>query len=236
MKIALLGDLHGNMPAVQAMDAYLQAQQVDAIYCLGDIIGKGPSNAEAFDWAMARCDVVLVGNWDELLWKVSPLSEMLAWYSAQLGPERLRRLSALPYEHRFVFSGRRFRLVHGRPFVDEALASDSPLKERMRLFDTGDDYRPQVVCFADVHRPFYQHMAAGVLCNTGSVGNPLAMQPYASCLILEGEPGANEAPLTYTIVQLPYDREEAVRQALRAEGMPLRDAYIKEVRTGRYSR
>lgn len=236
MRIALLGDLHGNMPAVEAVDAHIHTQHIDAIYCLGDLIGKGPRSAEAFDWAVDRCDVILVGNWDELLWQDPPPFPSLAWHKAQLGDARVKKLASFPYEHRFTFAGRRFRLVHGRPFVDEALGSDSPIEKRMALFDAEDGYTPEVVGFADVHRPFYQHMRRGVLFNTGSVGNPLALQPYASYIIIEGEMGDVMGPLTYTIVQLPYDREEAVRQAEMAVDMPMRDAFIQEVRTGRYSR
>lgn len=237
MRIALIADLHGNMPAIEAVSAHIATQHIDATYCLGDLIGKGPSSAEAFDWAMENCDVVIQGNWDEAVCKGIYLRpETLSFHQAALCEDRLKRLSALPFEHRLTLSGRKIRLIHGRPFVDEALGSDSPIEKRMQLFDTDDGYAPDVVGFADVHRPFYQHMRSGVLFNTGSVGNPLAGQPYASYLILEGTLGDAIAPLLYTIVQLPYDREEAIRQAEATPDMPQREAYINEVQTGRYSR
>lgn len=236
MRIALLADLHGNMPAVEAVDAHIRTQRIDAIFCLGDMVGKGPRSADALDWALSRCDVVIQGNWDEALWQGHLMPESIRYHAGQLGAERMRLLQSLPYEHRLTFAGRKVRLVHGRPLVDEALGSDSPLEKRMALFDTDDGYLPDVVGFADVHRPFYQHMCRGVLLNTGSVGNPLAGQPYASYVILEGEMGDAPGPILHTIVQLPYDRDEAVRQAMAARDMPMRDAFINEVRTGRYSR
>lgn len=237
MRLALIADLHGNLPALEAVAAHIQTQRIDKIYCLGDLVGKGPRSAETLDWARANCDLVLQGNWDECIWAGKYMDNAtLDWYRKQLGKERLAYLQGLPLEHRMMFAGRRVRLLHGRPIVPWALGSDDPVEQRMQLFDTPDGYAPEMVGFADVHRPFYQHMRGGVLFNTGSVGNPLAGQPWASYVILEGEMGDAHGPVTHTIVQLPYDREEAVRQAEEAEGLPLQTAFVNEIKTGRYSR
>lgn len=237
MKIALLGDLHGNMTAVEAVDQDMKARRLDAIYCLGDLIGKGPQSPETMDWALARCEIVLQGNWDEVISRENSPFPDSPWYRKQLGKERLRVLSMLPPEHRFLFSGRRVRLLHGRPIVPDTVYSDSALPERLRLFETDDDYRPNIVGFSDIHRPFFEQITdAGTLFNTGSVGNPLARQPYATYAILEGQPDDAVDTLTHTIVQVPYDREEAMRLALQAPDLPGLDAYINELRTGLYSR
>ena len=64
-RIALIADLHGNLPAVEALEQDLKTRSVDEIWCLGDIVGKGPSSPDTFDWAMAHCSLILRGNWDE---------------------------------------------------------------------------------------------------------------------------------------------------------------------------
>lgn len=237
MKIALLGDLHGNWPAVEAVDRHIKAQGVDKVYCLGDLVGKGPRSPETMDWALARCQVVLRGNWDEGVALAPPDSAGGQWYKKQLGEARCEALRTLPWEHRFAFAGRRVRLLHGRPLVPEVVYSDAPEAARRKLFEGPDGYAPDLVIFADIHRPFYQQIPPlGVLMNTGSVGNPLAGQPFPSYLVLEGEPGEAPGPLSYTFFQLEYDREEAVRQAEETPDLPLREAFIREVRTGYYSR
>lgn len=235
MRIAMIADLHGNMPALRAVEESLALQRVDTLYCLGDIVGKGPSSIETMEWALAHCDVVLGGNWDYNIAGIAYPG--LEWYAEQLGEARLDILRALPEEHRFTFCGRRVRLLHGRPTIDEALNADSPIEQRLELFDTPDGYRPQMVGIADVHRPFYEHIGtAGILFNTGSVGNPLGDQPYATYIILDGEMGETVCPMQWTVVQLPYDRDQAVRDAEAMDGMPSKAAFINEVRTGRYSR
>ena len=54
MRIALVADLHGNRPATLALERDLRLIHPDRVLCLGDIVGKGPSNDFTFDWAMAR--------------------------------------------------------------------------------------------------------------------------------------------------------------------------------------
>lgn len=237
MKIALLGDLHGNMAAVEAVDTDIKKRQVDAIYCLGDLVGKGPFSPETMDWAFARCDMILQGNWDEAICSKSIDFYGKAWFRKQLGEKRLHLLSELPMEHRLLFAGRRMRLLHGRPVISRVVYSDSEIAHRLLLFKTPDQYQPQIVGFADIHRPFYEHIVdAGTLFNTGSVGNPLGQHPYASYVILEGEMGGEPGTLTHTIVQVAYNRELAVRQAQAVHDLPALDAFVNELRTGLYSR
>ncbi len=64
MKRALISDIHGNLEAFQAVLADIQAQSIDEIYCLGDIIGYGPNPVECIDLVM-KCNMVLLGNHDQ---------------------------------------------------------------------------------------------------------------------------------------------------------------------------
>ena len=80
MRIALVADLHGNWPAVQAMERDIARRGADEIYCLGDLVGKGPSSDKTCDWAFANCSVILGGNWDLLgckSWPPCPWSIIL---------------------------------------------------------------------------------------------------------------------------------------------------------------
>ena len=49
-KIAMLGDLHGNLTATLAMEKALKDYHVDEIWFLGDAVGKGPQSRETCDW------------------------------------------------------------------------------------------------------------------------------------------------------------------------------------------
>ena len=92
------------------------------------------------------------------------------------------------------------------------------------------------VIFADSHRPFIRTLKEGYIVNTGSVGNSIGV-PKAHALILEGEKdSAAPAPLMMSILSVPYDTQAAVAAARADDALPFRDAYIREITTGVYSR
>ena len=64
MKRAIISDIHGNIEALRAVLDDIATQQVDAIYCLGDIIGYGPNPRECIDEVM-RVDMCILGNHDQ---------------------------------------------------------------------------------------------------------------------------------------------------------------------------
>lgn len=233
MKIALIADLHGNRPATEALAKDLQTQGADALWCLGDVVGKGPSNDFTCDWAFANCDLLLAGNWD--LGVGGKCYAADAYYWAQIGEERMRRLRALPKEHSFWMSGRHIRLFHGRPVMDELLTpqADSAVLDPFFTDASGASY--DVVIYADLHRQGIRTLTQRVFVNIGSVGNALGVNDCCYAL-LEGEPGEKRAPFEIRLRQLDYDRERAAADAQSADGLRHADAYAREILTGKYSR
>ena len=233
MKIAFIGDLHGNLPATLALEKDLAQQQPDRIICLGDMVGKGPSNRETFDWAMANCRLILGGNWDYGVGHQLFPNDRPYW--DQLGEERLRILRQLPTESEMMLSGRRVRLMHGRP-VMEQLVTVANAGDEIQPFFTDVDGKPyDVVIYADAHRQALRTVNPGLFINTGSVGNALGVA-YCCYAIVEAEEGDAPAPFEVRLRQLPYDREQAIRDAENAPDIPRIDTYINEIRTAVYSR
>ncbi len=233
MRIALIADLHGNRPATLALETDLANVKPDEIWCLGDVVGKGPSNDFTCDWAFEHCKILIAGNWD------IGASNKLFWadefYWNQLGEERMERLKALPIEHSIWISGRRVRLMHGRPIMEKLLLPQDDSEKLYPMFDDGAGGRYDVVVYADTHRQGMRSLSPGFFINTGSVGNSLG-ETHCCYAVLEGEPGKTPAPFAISFRQVEYDREQAVADALAAEGLNRADAYINEVRTGVYSR
>ncbi len=50
MKRAIISDIHGNLEALNAVMADIEHQNIDEIYCLGDVVGYGPNPIECLDW------------------------------------------------------------------------------------------------------------------------------------------------------------------------------------------
>lgn len=116
-KILFLADIHGNMPAVRALEKEMEKIQPDDIWFLGDAVGKGPENDQAVDWVRSHCKHFVKGNWDDFICNCYRTGEYpdIAFYWRQLGEERIKWLESLPFEDEVLISGQWFRLVHGRP-------------------------------------------------------------------------------------------------------------------------
>ena len=64
MKRAIISDIHSNLEALEAVLADIASQEIEEIYCLGDIVGYGPNPREALDRVM-ECQACILGNHDQ---------------------------------------------------------------------------------------------------------------------------------------------------------------------------
>lgn len=230
-QIALIADMHGNRPATQALAADLKRRGITDIYCLGDMIGKGPSSKETMAWALQNCRLILRGNWEEGIGLKQ--YEKDEFYYQQLGEEYMALLPGLPMEHSFTLSGRRIRMIHGRPILADAVGVHREESWFQPLMENCD-----VLIYADAHKIGLRLLTGNkMVINCGSVGNGLNlnMVQYA---ILTGSETDPSAPFDVNLITLPYDNARAARDALEAEkqGLVKGDLFAQEVLTGVYAR
>jgi len=65
-RVAIISDLHSNIEALSKVLADIDAQKIDRLFCLGDVVGYGPNPREVID-KLDRCEFVLRGNHEEAL-------------------------------------------------------------------------------------------------------------------------------------------------------------------------
>lgn len=248
MKIALIADIHGNLPALEATIEDINKRQVDKIVCLGDIIGKGPSSKETIDICRKKCDLSLQGNWDAGLYKAyynlkhgvnSEINSNANWYINDAGPQRMEYLGSLPHCAEFYLSGKLLRLFHSHPLNFNRYFADSPIEKRVELFDYCDDTlikrQSDVAVYADIHVPYLQTINDKILLNVGSVGNPLDIT-QASYVIVEGEENSeNSSSFSTQFIRVPYDIERAVSIS-KDRSVPDLQGYLLELTTATYFR
>ncbi|QWF22706.1 metallophosphatase family protein [Nocardioides sp. LMS-CY] len=240
-RIALISDVHGNLTALEAVLADIDARGITRIFNLGDYVGKGPRGREVIELCRERCEVNLLGNWDDFL--PDPDRDFdnaaMRWWLDQLGPGQGAWLRGLPFCHDFWLSGRRVRLFH---------ASEETVHRRVRyvrsqaefegLFRnteaTGEGPPPDLVGYADTHDPHYEcQLERRTSFNTGSVGNCMG-DPTPLYCVLEGVVDSEQtAPWSVSYVRVPYD-VDAELAAARELGMPEYDGYELELRHGLY--
>ncbi len=238
-QVALIGDIHGNLPAFEAVLADIDRRGIERIICLGDVAGKGPSGAAVVDICRQRCAVTIQGNWDAGL--AQPADHpAVQWCQQELGAERLDWLGGLPFRFDFVLSGQRIRLVHASPQgVNQRVLQSAPLQQLLMMFESTDltdpEFVPDVVGYADSHTPFVRTFSQRTLFNIGSVGNPLDT-PLAAWTVLEGSiDDPAKSPWGVQIVRVPYDIERAIAGAREAR-FPEAEAWGRELTTPSYRR
>jgi predicted phosphodiesterase len=64
LNIAVLSDVHGNLPAFRAVLEDIESEGLDTLWCLGDLVGYGAKPDECVELAAERCAVCLAGNHD----------------------------------------------------------------------------------------------------------------------------------------------------------------------------
>ena len=234
-RIAIISDIHGNMPALEAVFEDIKSRGINTIYCLGDLAGKGPSSSEAVDMIIKHCEVVVKGNWDYYMTEVND-NKALKWHQKKLGDERLKYMKELPIYHEFYMSGKLVRLCHADPnnlFHRTYLSTEET--ERLELFKATPTLNREtdVLGYGDIHGAHVDNFEGKTIFNVGSVGNPLEIT-QASYGIIEGNLNDKEkASFTVSLVRVPYDIESAVKQA-ESTDMPDKKEYIKELRTAVY--
>lgn len=242
-KIAVISDIHGNIPAFEAVLADIRARGITRVFCLGDLVGKGPHPEKAVDICREVCEVVVLGNWDDVLASDREFAGLpaLGWHRERLGGERRDYLRNLPPVHDFVLGGRKIRLLHASHIgIYHRVHMNAPEEEHLAMFTntdfTGNGFVPDMVGYGDIHRVYYKTFRGGdVLFNAGSVGNPLD-EPLAAYVILEGTGGSGKpGHFSVQMIRIPYDIDLAVRRAVD-ENMPEQQEWEDELRTGRYRR
>jgi predicted phosphodiesterase len=64
MRLAILSDIHANLPALEAVLADIEGAGLAELWCLGDVVGYGAQPDECTRLVRERCDLCLVGNHD----------------------------------------------------------------------------------------------------------------------------------------------------------------------------
>lgn len=243
-KIAIISDIHGNKPALEAVFKDIELNGADKIICLGDIVGKGANFSDVIDMCREKCDTVITGNWDRFL--SDPLSKHGQWYRERIPKDRLEYLAGLPETISFYLSGKYVRLFHAHPHdLFSRVQNFSPVEDKLGMFEIpklkravdDEERESDIVGYGDVHEAYVKYLkGTKILFNVGSVGTPYDNTPMPSYVILEGNYGGREVSnFSISFHRVEYDRELAIKQAIEVD-LPKIDVYIQETRTGTYLR
>jgi len=236
MKVALIGDVHANLPALEAVLADARRRRLRTVWNVGDYVGYG-----AFpDAVVARLRQVeaaaVIGNYDQKVlkfparrakWrrKKAP-AKFLAfqWAYEHLSAASRRYLQSLPEQARFDAAGRRVLVVHGSPVsTKELLTAETPTG---RLAELARQARADVVCCGHSHQSFCRRVDGVWFINPGSVGRPEGGDPRACYAVVTLGP---RGTVGVEPIRVAYDVARAAA-AIRDSGLP--EAFAQMVLQG----
>jgi putative phosphoesterase len=227
-RVAVITDIHGNLPALEASLEAIDTIGVDSLYCGGDLVGYGPHPNEVcrlieeraiptiygnYDYAIGRdledCGCAYVTQHDRELGQQS-----VAWTLAHTDRRSKDFMRGLPFDLRFELGELWVRLVHGSPRkVNEYLFEDKPARTFERIAAGADC---DVLVFGHTHKPWSHEYGGVQFVNCGSVGKPKDGDPRAAFAVLELDEAAQ---VRASIERVPYDAESVARE-LAAAGLP----------------
>ena len=196
-RIALFSDVHGNLPALEAVLADIRGRKMAEVYCLGDLVGYGPDPSGVIA-AIRNSGIPTVrGNYDDGIghrrgncgcYYANEQAESdgrasYAFTDAALNDDERAWLASLPDELRLGIDDLRLLMVHGSPRrINEYLLPDRSDEQLTRL---AVEANADVVCVGHVHVPYHRSMATSDgreihYVSSGSVGKPKDGDPRAA--------------------------------------------------------
>jgi predicted phosphodiesterase len=228
MRYALLSDIHGNLPALEAvLDDLARRRDVDAVYHLGDVVGYAPWPNEVVALLAREGIAGVAGNYDstvasdykhcgcryEDLVQEALSHESYAWTRAHVTAETKRALAALPFRIDLLPSGGhragpRLVLVHAAPTLNTLYwTADRSDEFCLRMAGEAGLKPEDAIAFGHTHLPWYRQVGGIHFVNAGSVGRPKDGDPRAGYALVE----IGDGLLRLEMVRVTYDIESAAR-------------------------
>jgi putative phosphoesterase len=173
VRVAAISDIHGNLPALEAVLADVERVGVDGIVVVGDTL-SGPWPVEAFELVTTISSHVVSGNADrEVVERGVQFGPLATWCADRLGEERLATAAAAwPLTRELELEGLgRVLVCHATPDSDEPIHTRiTPERELLRLLG---DVEADVVLCGHTHMQYERRLSTGLrVVNPGSVGMP----------------------------------------------------------------
>ena len=219
MRIAVLADVHGNLPALEAVLADAERHAVDELIVNGDLVNRGPQGAAVVARLVDLGVRLTLGNHDDLMRMLAdgdpvlpqefhraPFWHANRWCAAELDRAgRLDALRALPMTTAVRPPGApRVLIAHGSPrHYREGIgrrSSDATLSEILEMHPT------DVLVGSHTHQPMERRWGRTLVVNSGAVGSPFNGDGRAQYLWLTLVDGGWRAEFR----RVAYDLEESL--------------------------
>jgi len=187
MRLAVVSDIHGNLPALEAVLADLEKVRPDAVVLGGDLALGGPHPVEVVDRLRQLGWPSVLGNTDEALDEQRLPEKLHATFVGMaaartremLGPERVDWLTSLPLEWRADGVG----VVHATPGDCWAIVAHDAPDDNVR--DVFGAVGVPTAVYGHIHHAYVRELGGLTVANSGSVSLSLDGDPRACYALIE---------------------------------------------------
>ena len=222
MRLAIISDIHSNFEALTVAMKEIDHRGVDAIYCLGDIVGYGADAAACVDIVMNRCEGAVRGNHDVavamekgITFLPKDAQKAAKHNRLQLSDDQIDYLTNLP----LILEAADCTFVHASPQNPQQWMRIESLAVAMEQFN---HFKTDICFIGHTHIAAVMSNQVGVfqlkrghrfLVNVGSVGQPRDQNPRSSLAFFDTE------SFQFDMVRLPYDIPITMQKIIDA-GLP----------------
>lgn len=198
MKLAVFADVHSNIEALKVVLKDIKGQDVDRIFCAGDLVGYAPFPNEVIDLIKKENILTVMGNYDDGVGNMRIIcgcdykdeqaqrlgEQSIAWTKAETTEENKEFLRNLPEKIRFNTDKYRGLIVHGSPRrLNEYLYEDIEEDYFLQMLE---DYKADILICGHTHKPYFKAFAGNkFVINVGSVGKPKHGNPNSVYALIE---------------------------------------------------
>lgn len=178
MRIAILSDIHANIHSLEQVVNFLKLENVNTIYCLGDIIGYGEQPNEVIDLIRKENIVSVLGNHERIFLSGSyPARYNLGYTKRVLSEDSLRYLKGLPET---IFLSKH----------DALLSHTIPPESSVYYYSNSDfsvfeNLKQKFFLIGHTHYPMFISHYQKKIINPGSVGQPRDGNKRPSLLVCD---------------------------------------------------
>jgi putative phosphoesterase len=209
MRVAVISDIHSNLPALLAVGGVLR--EADAVICLGDLLGYYCQVNEVLDFIRTLDATCILGNHDYFVLAGCPESTPeavqfgVAYADRTISSDHRAWLAKLPLTWAGLLAGKSILAVHGspwRPLTDYLYPSSGRLAA-LREFDF------DLIAFGQTHRSLSDHTKRPWLLNPGSIGQSRNNSGQAGLAVWDTDRN------TIDLIERSYDPAPVIELALK---------------------
>jgi putative phosphoesterase len=227
LKLAILGDIHGNLPALQV--AYYTALEAKAekIYHLGDLGGYAPFVNEVVDFLIEHKIEGVQGNYDEAVafdkehcgckYENDFQAEMahlsFEWTKKHVTEKSKNYMKNLPFQISLEIERKKVKIFHATPTKNNLYWYEERPDKFFLLM--ADKAQADIMIYGHTHIPYFKQLNGKYFINAGSVGKPKDKDPRTCVCLID----LNQDNIKLTFIRKEYDIKFVSKEIINS-GLP----------------